>query len=260
MNTAVIHIGIWQLALTLVFVLLAGICSLVYRLELGRSLWVGALRTFAQLGLMGYALIFILQLNSPLLTLAIFGVMVVAAAQIIFGRIRERRVSFFLPMLATMLLSYLAVAYVVTGLIVQTRPWWTPQYFIPLAGMVIGNSMNALALSLERLFSDLKQQQDRVEMMLCLGANAREASQAIVRDAIKAGMIPSINAMMGVGIVFIPGMMTGQILSGVDPMVAIRYQIMVMLMLVGATTLSTVGVVLITRSKCFGPGFQLRIK
>jgi putative ABC transport system permease protein len=120
--------------------------------------------------------------------------------------------------------------------------------------------MSALAISLDRLFADLRSQRDLVERHLCLGADAREASQDIVRGAIRAGMIPSINAMMGVGIVFLPGMMTGQILSGVNPLAAIRYQIVVMVMLVGSTALSTVAVVLLARHRCFGPGDRLLLR
>jgi UDP-glucose/iron transport system permease protein len=123
--------------------------------------------------------------------------------------------------------------------------------------MIIGNSMNALALALERLFADLRGQRELVEMKLSLGANYREASEDMVRRAIKAGMIPSINSLMGVGIVFIPGMMTGQIVAGADPLAAVRYQIVVMLMLVASTTISTLLVVLLTRHRCFGTAQQL---
>ncbi len=260
MNPAIIQIGPWQLALALVFVLLAGCASLLWHLELGRSLLVGTLRTFAQLGLMGYALVLIFRLDSMALTLTVFGAMILAAAQIVRDRVKERQVAFVLPMLGAMLLSYLVTTATVTGLILAAEPWWRPQYFIPIAGMIIGNSMNALALALDRLFAGLRSQRDLVEMYLCLGADPREASQAIVRDAIRAGMIPSINAMMGVGIVFLPGMMTGQILSGVDPLTAIRYQVVVMLMLVGATALSTAAVVLLIRRRCFGAGGQLRLR
>jgi putative ABC transport system permease protein len=248
----IVEIGHWQLALSLFFVLLAGAASLVWHLGLGRSLLVGTLRTFAQLALMGYALVFIFRLESAALTLGVFGAMILAALQIVHGRVKERQVSLLWPMFGAMLVSYAVVTVVVTGVIVGAKPWWRPQYFIPIGGMIIGNSMNALAISLERLFADLRSQRDLVEMHLCLGADAREASQEIVRGAIRAGMIPSINAMMGVGIVFLPGMMTGQILSGVDPLTAIRYQIVVMVMLVGATALSTVAVVLLARRRCFG--------
>lgn len=114
-----------------------------------------------------------------------------------------------------------------------------------------------MALSLERFFSDLRQQRQEVELRLSLGANFCEASQPTMRRALGAGMVPSINAMMGVGIVFIPGMMTGQILAGASPLLAVRYQIVIMCMLVGSTALSTVIVLHLVRRRCFSPGQSL---
>ncbi len=254
---AVLNIGPWQLALTLAFVLLAGGASLVYGLGLCRDLAIGTLRTFAQLFLVGYLLVFIFKLESGLPVMAAFLVMVAVAVHTIRGRVREKSVSFALPAFVSMLASYFLVSIMVTGVIVQARPWWTPQYFIPIAGMVAGNSMNALTISLDRLFSDLKARRAEVEMKLALGADYEEASRDMVRGAIRAGMIPSINALMTVGLVSLPGMMTGQILSGTDPSMAVRYQIVVMLMLTGSTALSSVLVIMLTRKRCFGSGQQL---
>jgi putative ABC transport system permease protein len=186
--------------------------------------------------------------------------MITAAVQIIRGRVGEKAIPYLLPMYFSMMVSYFLVGYVVTGVIIAASPWWLPQYFLPLGGMIIGNSMNALALALERLFADLRGQRQVVEMKLSLGATYREASEDIVRRAIKAGMIPSINSLMGVGIVFIPGMMTGQIVAGADPLAAIRYQIVVMLMLVASTTISTLMVVLLVRRRCFGEAQQLLLQ
>jgi len=260
MTSGIIHISPWQLGLALLFVAVIGASSVVLRLGLGRDLAVGTLRTFAQLFLMGYVLTLVFSVNLSWVTLLLFGVMVAAAAHIIRGRVKERMVRFAWPVFFSMLISYFCVSMMVTGLIVGAEPWWKPQYFIPISGMIVGNSMNALALSLERMFSGLRTGRDLVEMRLSLGADYREASEDIVRDAIKAGMIPAINSMMGVGLVFIPGMMTGQILAGVDPSVAIRYQIVVMLMLVASTGLGTMIVVSLVRRRCFGKAQQLRLR
>ena len=246
-----------NLALTLFFVLIAQISSFIYKLNLGRDLTIGTLRTFVQLLLMGYVLKIVFQVQISWLTLGVYGLMITAAAQIIRGRVGEKSVPYLLPMYFSMLISYFLVGYMVTGVIISASPWWLPQYFLPLGGMIIGNSMNALALALERLFADLRDRRDHVEMKLSLGANYREASEDMVRRAIKAGMIPSINSLMGVGLVFIPGMMTGQIVAGADPVAAVRYQIVVMLMLVASTTISTLIVVLLTRRRCFGEAQQL---
>jgi putative ABC transport system permease protein len=120
--------------------------------------------------------------------------------------------------------------------------------------------MTAIAISLERLIGDLKKSRNAVEMMLSLGADYKEASRETVKEAMRAGMIPSLNSMMAVGVVFIPGMMTGQILAGADPLMAVRYQIMVMVMLVGSTAIGSLIVILLVRRMCFGPGHQLLLR
>jgi putative ABC transport system permease protein len=253
-------IGPEQLVLALGFVLVAGVISLVFQLGLTRSLLLGTLRTCVQLFAMGYALQFIFAIKMSLPILAVFCVMVAAAAHIVRGRVPERDVSFGLPVFVTMILSYMLVGITVTGVVIGAKPWWEPQYFLPIGGMIAGNSMNALAIALERLFTGLRKSRTEIEMKLSLGADYREASDAITKEAIRAGMIPSINSMMAVGLVSIPGMMTGQVLAGADPALACRYQIVVMLMLVASTALSSFAVVSIVRRMCFGRAHQLLLR
>ncbi|MBI9080321.1 MAG: iron export ABC transporter permease subunit FetB [Pseudodesulfovibrio sp.] len=260
MTPSIIEITPLQLMLCFGFVLLAGITSMVNRLGLERDLLVGTIRTFAQLFLVGYVLKFVFEINVSWLVLLMFVVMVAAAVHIIRGRVKERSVSFLLPTFISMLVTYTLISALVTGVIVGAKPWWTPQYFIPLAGMIVGNSMTAISISLDRLFSDLKARRSEVEMMLALGADYREASQDVLRGAIKAAMIPSINSLMAVGLVSLPGMMTGQILSGVDPLVAIRYQVVVMLMLVASTSMGAFLVTGLVRRRCFSPAQRLVIR
>ncbi len=253
-------IGPFEMGLAVAFVMASGCVSLAYGLGLARDLFWGTVRTFVQLLAMGWALQFIFGLAWSLPVLAVFALMVAMATRIVLKRIKEPQLSMGLPIFWAMLGSYALVTVMVTGVVVNAEPWWLPQYFLPLGGMIIGNSMNALALSLERLFTGLRQRRDEVEMRLALGADAGEASRPIVREAVKAGMIPSINAMMGVGVVFIPGMMTGQILAGADPMLAVRYQIVVMLMLTASSALSAVLVAIMARRRCFTAAHQLRLR
>lgn len=250
-------IGLWQLGLGIIFILVAGATSLAHGLKLGRDLAVGTLRTFGQLFLMGYVLVYVFKLQNLWLTLGMFVVMVAFAAHIILGRLKHQPVSLAWPLFFSMLASYLVVSLLVTSIIVDAVPWWRPEIFIPLSGMVVGNSMTALAVSLERLFSDLREKRSEIEAMLCLGADGGEASQNVTRRAMSAGMIPSINSMMGVGLVFIPGMMTGQILAGQDPQQAVRYQIVVMLMLVGSTAISALIMVRLAVRRVFGKALNL---
>ena len=259
MTHSVIEIGPYQLLLALVFILAAGGASLYHGLRLEKDLLVGTIRTFAQLFLLGYVLKFVFRLDSVWLVLAVFLFMIVFAVRIIRSRIKEKQVSFFWPMLISMTISYALVAFLITGVVIGANPWWKPQYFIPLAGMLIGNSMNAVAISLDRLLGELKKRRQEVEMMLCLGADYREASKDMVKNAMRAGMIPSINSMMAVGVVFIPGMMTGQILAGQPPLEAVRYQIVVMLMLVASTAIGSAIVIHLVRRMCFTPAHQMRL-
>ena len=255
----VIEISPFQLALCLIFVLIAGTGSVIFKLKLERDLAWGTVRTFAQLFLVGYVLKFVFRLNDPYLILLLFLWMIFWAAQTIRGRIQEKEVRFFFPTFISMAASYMVVAILVTSAIVQVKPWYTPQYFIPLGGMIVGNSMNAITISLERLLSDLRKRRDEIELAFSLGATYQEATSDLLRDVIKAGMIPSINALMSVGLVSLPGMMTGQILAGSDPMTAIKYQILVMLMLVAATAIGTIIVVQVVRRRCFTKAHQMAI-
>ncbi|MCG8684110.1 MAG: iron export ABC transporter permease subunit FetB [Desulfobacterales bacterium] len=260
MTQGALEISFLELSITALFVIAAGGISLWGRLGLGKDLLIGSVRCVVQLLAMGYVLKYIFNVASVWIVLLLFTIMVIFAVRIIRGNVAETTIPFVMPAFLTMLMVYALISAIVTGLIVGAKPFWHPQYFIPLAGMVVGNSMTALGLSLDRLFSDLKTQRDEVEMMLCLGATSIEASRDIFRKALKAGMIPSINSLAGVGLVFIPGMMTGQILSGEDPMLAIRYQIVVMFMLVASTALTVTIVLYIVRKRCFGPGQQLLLR
>jgi len=248
-----------QLMLCLIFVLISGLGSVLLKLGLEKDLAWGTIRTFAQLFLMGYVLKYIFQLNNVFLILLLFTFMIFWAAHAIRGRVKEEKVSFFIPTFVSMIISYMIVTITVTAVIVQVKPWYTPQYFIPLGGMIIGNAMNAVTIALERLFSDLRKQRAEIELAFCLGATYQEATQNILRNVIKAGMIPSINALMTVGLVSLPGMMTGQILAGSDPLVAIKYQIIVMLMIVASTAIGSVLIVHVVRRRCFTRAHQIAI-
>lgn len=258
MNGA-IEISIGNLAIGLVFIVFAGILSLIHGLKLEKDLIIGTIRSIAQLTAMGFLLKFIFSMNSSVFVVIMFVAMTFFAAEIIKGRVKKQSVSYFLPTLFSVQITFFVVTYIVTALIVNAKPWWTPQYFIPIGGMIAGNSMSALAISLDRLFSDLKAKRDQVEMRLCLGASPSEASKDIFKDALKAGMIPSINGMMGAGLVSIPGMMTGQILAGSDPTEAVKYQIVVMLMLVASTAIASFIVLKLVSRRCFGKGGNLLV-
>jgi len=171
---SLIEISPLQLALCAVFVAVAGTGSAVLRLGLEKDLAWGTVRTFAQLFLVGYVLKFVFQINNPFLVLLIFAWMVFWAAHAIRGRVGERQVAIFAPTFLSMVASYTIVAVAVTAFIIQVDPWYSPQYFIPLGGMIAGNSMNAITIALERMFTELRRERSRIELTLSLGATYQE--------------------------------------------------------------------------------------
>ncbi|MDI6816995.1 MAG: iron export ABC transporter permease subunit FetB [Actinomycetota bacterium] len=257
---SVIDITYGQLLMSLIFVIIVGIASVRLQLDLERDIFWGTIRTFTQLFMIGYILKYIFAIDNLYLVLFVFTGMIFFAAYTVRGRVKEKSIPYFVPTFLSMFASYMFVTIVVTAFVVQVEPWYKPQYFIPLGGMVVGNSMTAIAIALERIFADIRRGRDEIELYLCLGANRREATSKITKEAIKAGMIPSINSMMAVGIVFLPGMMTGQILAGVDPITSIKYQIVVMLMLVGSTAIGSIVVAFIARNLCFNKAEQILLK
>lgn len=259
MNSEIINISWLHVAIATLFVLAAGACSLYLRLKLEKDLVVGTIRTFIQLFLLGFVLKYVFALNNPLIVILLFSLMIYFAASIVSGRVQEKRVSYFLPVFISMFLSYMIINIFVMSVIVQVRPWYYPVYFIPIGGMIIGNSMNALAISINIWFETLQKERDRIELYLSHGATPVESTHDNFKSAIRSGMIPSINALMSVGVVSIPGMMTGQILAGTDPLIAIKYQIVIMLLLAGSTAISTVLALHIVRRLSFTAAHQLKV-
>lgn len=249
-----------QLALSALFLLVAALLSLRYRLGMQKDLLVGALRCFVQLLAMGYLLEIIFGMQSALVVVLVFLIMGSFATHITLDRVKERSVSFLWPTFYAIQISFFLVTYIVSGYIIGADPWWSPQYAIPVGGMIVGNAMNTIALTLDRFFADLRKGRDEVELRLLLGADANEASESMFRDALRTGMIPAINSLMGVGLVALPGMMTGQILAGANPQEAVRYQVVVMLMMVATTAMASFLALFLVRRRCFGPSVNLLLR
>jgi putative ABC transport system permease protein len=247
----VVAIGWVQLALASVFILLTGALTFAVGARLEKDLALATLRTYLQLLALGFVLRFVFANATPLIVLALLGVMMLTATQIILRRAPDAPPGLFGSTFLAMALTAVTVTFAVTGLVVGVQPWWRAQYVIPIGGMVLGNSMTGIALVLERVFADLDSRSGQMLALTALGATPWEAARDSVRSAIRAGLIPTINSMAAVGIVFIPGMMTGQILAGVDPLTAAPYQIVVMLMVSAATALGAVVAVLLSYRRRF---------
>ena len=229
-----------------------------HRTGLTRGFAVGAVRTVLQLTLVGYLLVYIFAIDRWYLVVAALLLMLAVASKAAVDR-QDSKPSGLLGITGVALLigSGLTLIYV-SVMVVHVDPWYNPRYLIPLFGMILGNAMNAAALAADRLRGEMETRRAEIEAYLALGANSVRAAREPVRRALRASMIPTVNSLMVVGIVSLPGMMTGQILAGSDPLVAIRYQIVVMFMLGSAVALAAVIVVLGYRRTFFTAAEQLR--
>lgn len=249
-----------QLAWSAVLVLVAIALSRWRRLGLAKGLVIGAVRAFVQLALVGHVLLWLFGVERWYLVLAALLVMLLVATRAATDRQRAaRRTLFPIAGLAMLIGTGITLAYV-SAVVVRVDPWYDARYLIPLFGMIVGNALNGAALAAERLASEMEARRGEIELYLALGASPSRAADAAVRRALTAALIPTINALTVVGIVSLPGMMTGQILAGASPLLAVRYQIVVMFMLTGATAITAAIVVLWYRRTFFTPAEQLAIR
>ena len=235
-----------DLLLPAVLVLLNGALSLRLRLGVERQLIVSASRMVIQLLLVGYVLVFLFRAVSPLWTGLAAAMMLLFAGREILARQSRRIRGLWGYGLGTTSMLVAAGSVTALALLTQLRPdpWYHPRYALPLLGMVLGNTMTGISLGLDVLTTGLSRSRAVVEAQLALGATRWEAVLPITRDALRSGFMPIINAMAAVGIVSLPGMMTGQILAGVEPTQAVKYQLLVMFLIAGGTGIGTLGAVI----------------
>lgn len=255
-----IPIGYGQLALASALILINIVLSLVLRLGLEQQLWVASLRMVVQLLLVGYVLEWVFQLQNPVWVLLVALAMAVMAGTSAVNRTQRRYYSIYWHSF----ISILAAAFIVTGLcvtgIIQVQPWYDPQYLIPLLGMILGNALTGTSLALDRFIENSVSSQGQTEALLALGATRWEAAHPTIKEALRTGMIPTINSMMVMGLVSLPGMMTGQILAGASPTDAVRYQIVIIFAIAAGTALSAIAVVLLAFQVLFNSKHQLRVE
>ena len=247
----VIAIGWPQLLLATGFIFITGLIALALGVGVTKSLWIATARTYLQLLALGLVLRWVFGIDSPWLVIAIITAMTLVAATTIVRRAPDAPAGSLPRAFISMAFTGFIVTFAVTGLVIRVEPWYLPRYVIPIAGMVLGNSMNGIALALERTFADLDARSEQVLALTALGATPWEASRHSIRTALRAGMIPGINTLSAAGIVFIPGMMAGQVLAGADPMVAAPYQIVVMMMVATADVVGSTLAVLLTYRRRF---------
>jgi putative ABC transport system permease protein len=203
------------------------------------DLFKASLRMVVQLMAAGYLLHLLFNLRQPLLIVLVLLVMLFFAVITVGGRVKQRLPQFYRVVGSAMLIGCGSGTFYLVYLVLGLSPWYEPRYLIPLTGMILGNAMTGAALAAERLAGEMETRQDEIETLLCFGASPRQACRSAIRAAFRAALIPVINAMAAMGVVFLPGMMTGQILSGTEPMIAVKYQIAIMCVITGSVALTT---------------------
>jgi putative ABC transport system permease protein len=216
------HISLSDLLLGFVPVLITLFVIFKWSLSLKKAMYSVA-RMLIQLLLIGYALNFIFSTNSAYLVTLVLSLMLFAASWISLSSLDQSTRQLFLYSLSSIFIGGVFTLIITTQGVLHLQPWYDPKVIIPIAGMIFSNSMNTISIAAERFFSEQKHSSDFY--------SCRDA-------AYQAALIPIFNSLMAVGLVSLPGMMTGQILSGVSPLIAARYQIMVMLMIMGSSGIS----------------------
>jgi len=226
-------------------------------LGLAKTLAIATGRTLVQLLAVGVFLAFIFATRSPLAVMAVLLGMVTIAAFVARNRIDRELPRLLQWVWLAIFVSGVTTMTYVSIFVIRLDTWYDPRYLIPLTGIVLGNAMTASSIAGERLVNALRNNRTEIETHLSLGATPTQAVAAYRQAAIKAGLIPTINAMMVVGLVTLPGAITGQILAGADPLIAAIYQILIMFMLALATLIASLVVTYGIMQQFFTPAMQL---
>lgn len=241
MSSSVMDLPVFNLALAYVFVLLLLILSKARGIRREKLILLATTRMTLQLTAMGFIFVFVFAHPHWWLTVLILSVMLAFAIYNAVKRVKlpvNRKLRQIMAI--SMVVGYLVTAAIFLFIILRVSPWFDPQYCIPISGMIIGNAMTGIALGANKLCSAMHEKRAIIENSLMLGATPEAATREIVNDAFDSAILPTMNNMLTMGIVSLPGMMTGQILSGTFPLTAIKYQIGIMLAILGCTALTVI--------------------
>jgi putative ABC transport system permease protein len=251
-----------DLAIAASLILLLALLSWRQQLGLEKQLIIGALRTTVQLLLIGMVLKLLFEQADIGWIAALSTVMLVVAGYEVGRRQKHRFSGLWGYGLGTlsMFISAFTLTFLTLQLIIQADPWYQPQYAIPLLGMMLGNTMTGIALSLDQITRQAKQQRRIIEARLALGHTSQQAIQLLRQESMRVGMTPMINAMAAAGIISLPGMMTGQILAGAPPLEAVKYQILIMFLITAGTGLGTIIAISLASKRLFDDRHRLRLE
>lgn len=255
------QLSVLDLSLAAALVVALGLVQLVMGLGLLRSLAIGSVRMTLQLLLVGLVLKSLFEAaNLGWVSLMALIMLALASYEVIA---RQKRPLKGWHGYRIGLVSMGATAATITLfallIIIEPAPWYTPQYAIPLLGMILGNTMTGIGLALNHLTQTAWSARNQIEARLLLGQTPREATAELRADALRAGLIPTLNMLAAAGLISLPGMMTGQILAGAAPMDAVRYQILIMFLITAANGFGSLLAVHLGAQRLFDERSRLRL-
>lgn len=254
----VVNIGYVELLASALLMMVAGLVSWKLKLGQAKNIAISTVRAFLQLLAMGFLLVYLFEYQTWWLVCLVVVAMTLAATQIAVSRVKQAAKGLWLDTFLSIFVSSIVIALIVVECIIHADPWYSAKELVPISGMIIGNTLSSAAVAIERLFSSMDSRSAEMYTMVALGATPREAAFPSIKAAIGAGMTPELAKLSAAGIVQIPGMMSGQILAGADPVIAAKYQIVVLLMLSAATTIAIVLICFLAYKRRFAPeGYYL---
>ncbi|MDJ0622995.1 MAG: iron export ABC transporter permease subunit FetB [Desulfocapsaceae bacterium] len=255
----VIPLSTIDLSIAAALVVFLALLSNRLGLGLSKRLLISGLRMTAQLMLIGLILRQLFASYNVWLILILAAVMILIAGREILTRqkIRLRGMYGYGVGVISITISSFTIALFSLLVIIEVEPWYTPQYAIPLIGMLLGNTMTGISLATDRLTTDIHTHRNLIEQRLYLGETWQRASEDIRKNAMRTGMIPIINAMAAAGVVSLPGTMTGQILGGSPPLEAVKYQILILFLIAAGTGFGVVAAIWLTSRSLFDKRYRL---
>lgn len=233
----IIKLDLFSFSLVYLLLLLVLFLMKKAKVEQTKLLLIASIRMTIQLVIAGYVLMFIFENPHPLLTLAYFASMVGFSIHRVLSKNRWLNDRFKMIVGSSLVISGIAIVAFYVLVIVKTS-LFNPQYVIPLSGMIVGNAMTGLNLGLKSFHDSITSQKPRLETLLNLGVEPMNILIPISNNSLETALLPTLNTMLGMGIISLPGMMTGQILSGTLPTTAILYQIAIMISITTVVSLT----------------------
>jgi len=258
----IIYLSSYDLFIAFSLIILLGLISFKNKLEIHRPLFIASIRATIQLSLVGLVLNFVFTGNNFYFVAGIWLIMLSAAGYEVMSRqkFKEKGIRRYSTGTFSMFISSFSVLLLTLAVILNAEPWYSPRYAIPILGMLLGNTMNGIALGMNTFSNLIKNNRAIIEQRLSLGETADESIKDFLTESFKTGMIPIINSMAASGLVSLPGMMTGQILAGNNASDAVKYQILILFLISAGTGFGILVSLKLMKKRIFDSRDRYRMK